>query len=323
MMIRRIFAGFLIFLFTLLSLPAFFTYGLSKTLFRPTFYLGEVKNGMYEFLMDTLSINFYKSDATLQRYFKQDEASKALRDVFTVDLFGTFMEDILSHTAELKKGEQMTLSLKLLQKSLFTAGQNLAADFFQTLPTCKDLELPQVNEEGIPTCIPKDLDYMNVSGPLAKQFERSVSNFFPEQLEINFSSDQKENILTLLNMVEKSKIYLLTGMLLLTVFIVILIHRPLSLMLQYEGFAFLISGFLGLLASLSFRFIPGLLLENYQSNAAFILEKNRLHQLLETLFSFPEREVQKIALIFVVLGGTLLLINLFLKRQLVLKNERP
>ncbi len=323
MILRRILAAFFIFLFAVVSLPTFFVYGFSQTFFNPLFYSGAVSGVTYDFLVDTIAENFYRSDSTLARHFQEVDINKAIRESFTPDLFQNIMVDVgiqLRHL-KAKPTEPAMLSFKVFRSSLLTASHNLAFNLFQSLPNCKSNQFSEVNEEGIPTCIPKNVDYTQVAGPLSKQFEKAVFSLFPEQIEIDLNSaayQSRETLMTVFSGIDRARVYLFGLLLLLMVIITLIIYEPMSLMLKYEAIAFLLAGMLGFIASFIFQLLPALFWESFAKKtdefAFFLNGQPRFRHFLEAVFSFPMGEMQKLALIFMILGVVLFVVHLFLKQ---------
>lgn len=329
MIFRRILAGFFVFLFVVTALPTFFVYAFSKTFFNPDFYPGSVSDKVYVYLVDTVTINFYESDVTLQKHFQRDEVVQSVREAFTPELFRTIMADAGQQIGQLKlkPREPVTLSFKIFRDSLLTASHNLAYRLFQSIPGCKIEELPQVNEDGIPTCIPRTVDYVEVAGPLSKQFEKAVYGAFPEQVEIDLSSSKSQNkdlLISLFANIDRIKTYFLAGLLLISFFVVVLLYDSFSSILEYEGIAFFLSGICAFFISFLYGFMPDFLLQNFQKGTGgfsnLLGDQEHLREVVQYIFSFPRVETQKIALIFIALAVVFFVIRFFLRRPF-LKNE--
>ena len=93
MVIRKIFGYFLVFLFILVSLPAFLTYSLSKTFLNPAFYSDSVIGVFYDFALNVTTKNLYQKDPTLRRHFQENELLKEIQASFPVGQFHKIMAD--------------------------------------------------------------------------------------------------------------------------------------------------------------------------------------------------------------------------------------
>ncbi|MFH1534310.1 MAG: hypothetical protein ABID64_05260, partial [Nitrospirota bacterium] len=80
-MIRRIFAGFLVFIFVVLALPVITLFGFYKTFLDEDFYKGELLEGVYEMFISSIPVDveWEEQFGTLDR----DQFVEMLRDVYS------------------------------------------------------------------------------------------------------------------------------------------------------------------------------------------------------------------------------------------------
>lgn len=323
MIIRRIIAAFFVFLFIAISLPTFLVYALSKTYFSPSFYTGPVVDGSYDFFVNAVSTHIYQADPTLQGHFKLVDVKKEVQNVFKIDILRKLTGDFGQEMASLKEKPDVpvAISLKVFQDSLLTVTHNLAYKLFQSLPVCKVDELPEVNSEGIPTCVPKGLDYANISAPISKQFEKTVYAFLPQQVQIDLSSAKSKNqaFYYMFLWIDRLKIYLLFALIALVFFVALIIYYPISLMLRFESVAFIVSGILGFLSSFLLQSGISVIFSSYKDGGSNIFQafgnSDDFGRYLEYVFSFLTTEIRKISFIFLILGAFLFFIQFVLKRQ--------
>ncbi len=323
MIFRRIIASFLVFLFVVVSLPTFVVYALSKTYFSSSFYTGPIVEGSYDFFVNAVSSHIYDEDKTLQDHFSLDEVRNEVKIVFKPDILRKLSGDFGMQLSNLKQKPDLpiTISLKILQDSLLTVTHNLAYKLFKNLPVCNKDQLPEVNAEGIPTCVPKGLDYANISAPLSKKFEKTVYAFLPEQMQIDLLGSKSKNptFYYVFLLLDKVKVYMLFAMLGLMFLIALVLYFPVSLMIRFEGIAFLISGAMGFLGSFLLQSIFPIIFSSFKNRGSNIFQafgsSEDFVRYMEYVFAFFTTEIRKIAFIFMGLGALLFVIQFVLKRQ--------
>ncbi len=322
MVIRKIFGYFLVFLFILVSLPAFLTYSLSKTFLNPSFYSDSVIGVFYDFALNVTTKNLYQQDPTLRRHFQEEELLKEIQAAFPVGQFHKIMADFGQQLEELKNHPEktVTFNFKLLRTSLVAVAQHMSSKLFSSLPDCHPDELPQFNEEGLATCIPKGVDSNLVAGPVAKQFEKAIYDTIPDQVDLSFSkADNNLSMASFLQWIDIIKTALFGTLLALIILIVFVIYKPFSAILRFEGKAFLGSGLEGFLLSLVLVEFPKSVFSIFSAKSDALIQtlggKETLLKFFEYLFSFFIVEIQRISLVFLGLGAFLLFIYFYLKRK--------
>lgn len=316
--VRRVIASMLVFLFTVIALPIFFVFGLGRTFFEPSFYNDVAVSPTYQLLLNAIANNVYTKDPVIQKYFQPDAVRKVVGETIPLELFKTSMKDFAADLEKIKTepDHQLTFDLKPYRPSLQKLAQRLAIHLFQALPQCKSSELPEFNEDGIATCVPGGTNYDVVSGPLSKQFETGVLNALPDTLDLSLARDENGSAFTIiLGSVEKVKFYGIGALMLLIVFIAFALYKPFTLIVRYEGMAFLFSGFLGFLMSIGLGEFPVWFVQNYAVRNAGVVKslggEMVLVKYVQQLFGAFSGEVQKISFVFLGLGAVLVFVYFF------------
>jgi hypothetical protein len=322
MALRRIIASFLVFLFVLVALPTFLVFGMDRTFLEPVFYVDNVTAPAYELLVNAVSYNIYTKSPLIQKYFQQDDVHKIVSETIPLDLFQKSMQNFSSDFALLKTDptHALSLDLKPYHSSLVQISQQLAIHIFQALPQCKTAELPEFNEDGIATCVPGGTDYNVVAGPLAQLFQTGVSNALPDTIDLSLARDQNGSIFTtILSSADRFRFYAIGVLMVLIVALAFVIYRPFTVVIRYEGMAFLFSGFLGFLMTLVLGQIPLWFVQNYADKNEEVVQTLGgvvvLAQYFLTVFSVFIGEVQKISFVFFALGAVLLGLYFYLLRK--------
>lgn len=322
MAVRKIFGYFLVFLFVVVSFPAFLTYGISKTFLNPDFYSSSVVSVFYDFAMSATTKNLYQQEPALRRHFQEAELLSEIKNIFKVSQFQKIMEDFGKHLGELKNEpyKTVTFSLKPLRASLIAVAQRMSSKLFSELPQCQPDELPQFNEEGLATCMPKGADVNLVSGPVAKQFEKAVYDTVPDQVDLSFSkADRNIGVGLLLQWIDIIKTALFGVLLALIILIVFVVYKPFSAIIRFEGKAFLGSGLEGFLLTLVLVEFPKWFFSLLEARSDYLIQalggRETVLKFFEYIFSFFIVEIQRISLVFLGLGACLLFLYFYLKRK--------
>lgn len=317
MTLRRSAAVFFTLLFLVFSLGMFFVLALANTFLKPAFYQGPVKAGTYDFLINVSAERILASDKLIVNNFNVTDLRTEISSVFTRELFDKMVDNFSLQIDNLKMNpsQPLVISLKLFRESLLTVARNLAFRLFKTLPVCSEGQIPEQNVQGIPSCVPKDVEFNAVAEPFSGRFEKAVYSSVPDQIQydLNGSGQRGPNgVAALFKWISLVRYFLYGGLLTLLVLIALLVYAPFVDILKYEGMAFALSGALGLLLGLGIETLPGLMLD--QAGIPGIMHSQTLNY-VQYLFSFLTAEVQKIALIFFAFGAILILMQTFLKRK--------
>jgi len=322
MTIRRIVGSFLVFAFIIVALPTFVVFALNRTFFDANFYSSYATDPGYQLLLNAIAYNIYSKDPLVQKYFKADDVHKIVAETIPESLFQETMQSFTKDLQQLKTDPQhpLTVNLKPYRDNLEQVAEQLAVHVFQALPACKTSELPQFNEDGIATCVPSGTDYNTVAGPLSKEFEAAVLNSLPDTVDLSLARSQNGSMFTLIfDSAEKVKFYGIATLMALIVILAFVLYRPFSLIVRFEGAAFLFSGFLGFLMSVAFSSVPGWVIMSYaQKNENFLKAlggDSLVSQYFQQIFGVFVGEIQKIAFIFLGLGAVLLFIYFFFLRK--------
>lgn len=334
MVLRRIIASFFVFMFVIVALPTFLVYGISKSFFSGAFYKGPILETTYPYLIEVSASHLYNADKIISKYFDEKTIKTEIEKVLTPEIFRTVTNQFGNQIENLKKrpDEPRIIDLRVIRQSLLTVTHNLAYRLFENIPICVSQQLPEINTEGIPTCIlAKSIDFASLSGPLSQQFEKSIYGFFPEQLQIDLRSINGENtsFYYLFTYIDSIKTYLLGILIVIMAIIALILYQPISLMLYYEAIALILAGFGGIIAGVGLEALSPLLTQNFNNTVVTHWLKEKADENIATistiqqgfshfindLFSFIIGDIQKIALVFIILGIILFFIHFLLKRK--------
>jgi len=316
MLLRKLAASILVFLFVVLAIPNFFIYSLSRTYLNTDFYKrDDLTNGVYEVVVDKTTEGLQSKSTALNGFFKSDELKKQIKQVFTAKIFSEIVADFANQMELYKQNpnKPLVLSLKLLRENLLTVSNNLAYIIYQDLPTCSDAELADLKPDVIPSCVPKGVDYDQVVKPIINNFEASVYEAVPEEL----SNIDKAFPIQVLVDIENYRTISFMVLILLICLISLVLYKPISLIVTYLGTAIFLGGAAGLGISYT--------LENLLSYVNVQTNDQQMVDLIHFFLNFLAAEMNRLAWLFIAAGVALYVIRFILVRTVdenVRKNEQ-
>lgn len=260
--------------------------------------------------------NLIDSDEFVAEHFNETELRREILAVFPETLFQKMVSQLVVEMESLKEdpNQPITMKMGVYRESLLTLAHNLSFRLFESIVECKGGEIPEEKSNGLPTCIPADVEYNIVTAPFTDEFEKAIYAAVPEQVQIDLNSSVGNNGFILSNwlvLMDTAKVVFYVILLSILVAIALLIYKPFSSILAYEGVAFLLSGMLGVIVSYGISFLPILIGESMKAD----LLKEDILVFMGSIFSIFGAEVQKGALVFLAMGAILILVRLFIKKH--------
>ena len=290
MIIRRILASFLVFLFVIVSIPNFFIYSISRSYLDTDFYKREdLRSGVYDFVVDKTVSILQDNSEMMKGYFSPAELKIQIEKVFTEKVFTGILDDFSVQLDKYKQntGSSVVLSLRVLRDNLLTVSNNLAYIVYQNLPSCAaDAEPMKMGGKKAPSCVDRSVSYEDVVRPIISDFETTIYNNIPEEMA-NF-----DKVIPLQALVQAENLRNISFLILLVilVLIVLVIFSSTSVIVAYIGNGFFLSGLVGYAVGSSLMMGLGGLKEQ--------LEDVRSQQFLYFLFNFLTEEIKRLSLLF-------------------------
>lgn len=321
MTVRKIFAYFIIFLFSICGILTFLTHSLGKTFLNPYFYSGPILNVSYDLLLHSATRTIYEKESLLRQNFKENDLFNEIKIVFPVDKFQLIMKDFSDQFAALKMDNKssITLNLKLLRTALLEVAQRISSRFYASLPQCGSDELPQFNEEGLATCVSRGIDFNLAAGPMAKRFEKTVYDSVPDHVDLSFAKTNGNITMPLLmQWIDNVKLLLFITLFVLLSVLVFVVHKPFAMMVHFIGKAFLSSGITGFILGIGLMQLPGRFVEIFQLQNEKLITilggRETMFEFLKYVFTFFINEIQRISMVFIFLGVVFSVLYFYLKR---------
>lgn len=304
MLLRKITASFLVILFVVLALPNFLIYGLSRTYLNVDFYKrADVVSELHDFTLDRTVEGLRSKSDFFSGYFTPAELREQIASVFTTAIFAEITSDFAGQIEEYKQNPnmQMVLSLRILRDNLLTVANNLAYIIYQKLPACPDAAMP-LDEMMVPQCAPPGMPYEEVVRPLTGNFEATIYNQIPEELG---SFEQAVPLKALVN-VEKYREITFVFLVFILALIALTIYSKISTIIGYVSAAFGLAGAVG--------YLFGSLLITSVGSMQMEVGDAAVKDFILRMLDFLVAEVQKLSLIFLIVGAALMVIRYVLRQ---------
>lgn len=311
MLLRRITASFLVILFVVLAIPNFLIYGLSRTYLNTDFYRrDDVVQGVYEYALDKTVDALREGSDFFSGYFTPKELRTELENVFTKSVFSKTLADFADQIDEYKKDTSKTLvvSLRVLRENLLTVGNNLAYMVYQKLPSCSS-DLTLSFSGGVPECVPSQVPYETVVAPITDSFEAAIYEEIPEEL----GNIEQAVPIEMLVKVEGYRDISFIVLVVLLLLMALVLYTRVSSIIAYIATSFLLSGVTGY----GFSFALDSSIQGVQAE----ITDPRTHRFLLFLLEFLVNEIQRLSIIFVIVGIALYVIRFVLGRTVDHKKE--
>ncbi len=312
MILRKLTASFLVIMFVVLAVPNFVVYGISRTYLNRDFYSkDELVQKVYDFTLDKTVEVLQRESDFFKGYFSASELRTQVEKVFSKKIFTSTLNDFADQMDLYKKdpSRPLVLSLQTLRANLLTVGNNLAYLIYQKLPTCSNDELLEISEHTVPACVPKSVPYEEVVKPLTDNFEATVYNTIPEELS---NIDRAFPIAELVK-IEKYRDLSFLVLIGIIALIALVIYGKISSILAYVSTGFVMAG----IAGYGFSYALGAALTGIKGD----LGDPRSQEFLLYLLKFLVTEVQRMSIMFGVVGLALLLIRFVIKRTVEVKTN--
>lgn len=289
-MIRRIFAGFLVFMFIVIALPVITVFGFYKTFSDEDFYKGELLEGVYELLIDSIP-----SDVEWEDQFgdlDRDRFVEMLREVYSPEDFVVIIENIENQIKEAKFNEEQVLYLSVpfgwMREKAPILAESIAEIVISNLEPCESMADFDVNKHN---CIPEGILVSTIQDGVKLDLEEQILVDVPEvyELEINLAGidakvgeDVSDYFVSILNNGLIISVVVLVVVLLL---IALVIFRPFARVMKWEFRAIFLASVISLVTFVSLYFLAEKL-EFTEAQAQFDLIALLIKSLSQTLIRY-------------------------------------
>lgn len=289
-MIRKIFAGFLVFIFIVIALPVITLFGFYKTFLDEDFYKGEFLEGIYELLIDSIP-----SDVEWEEQFgdlDRDQFIEMLREIYLLEDLVFVVENIEKQIKEAKFNEEEILYLSVpfdwMKEKAPILAESIAETIISDLEPCESMAEFNVNRHN---CIPEGVLVSTIQDGIKLDFERQMLIDVPEvyEFEINLvgieaqvGEDLSDYFVSILNNGLIISVIVLVVVLLL---IALVIFRPFTSVMKWEFRAIFLASVIPLVTYVSLYFLAEKL-EFTEAQAQFDLIALLIRSLSQTLIRY-------------------------------------
>lgn len=242
-MVRRFFAGILLTLFLGLSIPLFLIWGSYNVLADKDFYTGEFLDITLSFSIDQIVDQFdVNKFSSLNGLEIRDIVKKAITKGDIELMINAFIDQIVNTEVSAEDKVNLKLPLDWLVLKFDTISNSIAEALYLELPNCTDIdsieELKQNREEL--KCIPKNLAEEDFKIQVSAILDREVFSEIPDDFvfDMKVSPGVTGSLGEFLEKIIHS--IFIAGLaisVILLIFIALIIFRPFSSILMWEGTA--------------------------------------------------------------------------------------
>ncbi len=309
MKFRIAIAVLLVLIFGLVTIPTFFIRSIVKTYLNPAFYEGPVVEESYEYLVDFLDEEISQDEA-VSEYFDSSEVDVLVREYITsVDLRTVIQEFIsqMNNISDGRKSNIITVSLDPLKDGMPGMANDVATHIVDKIPACEDEieDLAEFLKDGLPDCIPQEIEKSSLINPLALEIEKNMSDMIPGEfsLDLNTAGEGDTASFTQLLFIFKyAQMMLPLFMLILLLLMTLIIYKPYIRTVKFIGTSFALGGVLSLVAGQLFAQIPDVFKESI----------NGLNSFYSYLIDFVVACINTYSLYFIGIGALVILIGFYL-----------
>jgi len=319
MLIRKIFAGILVIIIILVTIPTIFVRSITSTYLNPDFYDGEVLNGSYEYSVPFLSQAIYE-DSRIIDYYTIEEIEVMVRKYFSINYAREIVKDFatqLKSVIEGRKDDAIVVSLENFKAQIKPLADEIASDLVSEIEMCDeedDLKLYEVPTNELPRCIPVEDGREKVKDIFKKDLERNMNNLISAEFEFDLTTDGHEDDIHLKQFVQVFKyaqtilpLFLIIGLL----FIVLVIYKPKSLVVKFISVAIFFGGVLSLITSQFVLRIPEIMLSANNISGYQIGDLDGLKEFWKFLLDFVVERMMLYSFYFIGVGVVIFVLGLY------------
>ncbi|MFH1284364.1 MAG: hypothetical protein ABIH78_02125 [Candidatus Peregrinibacteria bacterium] len=278
MIVRKILAGILAFLFVVLLLPLAMAFGFYKTFSDSNFYKGDLVDLAYEFIVEKLPENI---DLKEFPYLTTEDVKEIFGTVFDKDDLGDVLADMVSQFKNATVEDNMvtfTISLEAFVSKGDLIGKEIAGHMYDNLDPCESGVVLNLDEVK---CIPDGMARADFENAIKTVFEREVVSTLPDKVVLNLAVPDffKGDVVGFLESSINLIFLTCAAVALFLLFLIgLIIFRPWTKVVKWVFGTLFVASLLFLLLLLALRFLPEIIVtmkeyEIYVSFYSFIISE--------------------------------------------------
>ena len=247
---RKLLAGFILFL-VLLIVPAIsFVYAALETYANPNFYTDEdIISEIYDTLAEYIAANIgdiiKTENADGSSLMDPQKIASQIEEILPKDAAIDLTQDVIDQLMQEPLPDVITVDLSVIKENMPQVAEAILGDMVSEMEECPEKSMADFDIEGgeMITCIPSDLDREDLLEELA--VDPDIFASMPEKTEIDLTvlPEKARNTIQLLVQNNKRlRIGILAIYFLLVTLIGLIIWRPLASVLKWVGNALFWSG---------------------------------------------------------------------------------
>ncbi len=322
MKIRKFFAGILVLMFAIITLPTLFVQSLTSTYLNVDFYEGPVIDKSYDYLALFLN-NEISKDEEVTNYLAASDVKEIIEKYFPKQAFSEIAQDFVSQLKSLnddRRAEDITVSLLPLKEHIDDLAADVAYRVVDSIPACADFDEEDLaaftKEEGLPSCIPPQIERTELEGPLRREIKRAMQETIPDKFSPVVENNggnvgEKIGLHQMISVFQYIHLILPLFLLILLLLIMLIIYKPYTSIMKFVGSALALGGIFGLILAQLMSQIPAYI-SKYAYDEA---EIDKLRELYSFLFAFVTDKMTVYSIFFAGCGALIFFLGIYLKHH--------
>lgn len=269
-MLRKFFAGLVLFIFGILFLPYVLAFSIYDIFSDEDFYTGPFVEFTYDLLIEELPVNLSSFGEEFEMLIDEEALRGVLENVFTREDLTIIIDDFIEQfkvasVSTLEDGRsvlEVTVPLAWLSAKGEAIAEGIANFLYESLEPCASLQDFNPNEFN---CIPSSFPQIDFVNKFKSSFDTGFLADLPGDFVFNMEvpSNIKGNLSSLISDFAII-VFLIGGAILVFLLLLmgLIVFRPWMRILKWEAKALFLACFWVFLVAMIFLYIPGLL-ENF------------------------------------------------------------
>ncbi|MFC1655245.1 hypothetical protein ACFL3C_00050 [Patescibacteria group bacterium] len=322
MKIRKFFAGILVLMFAIITLPTLFVQSITSTYLNAGFYEGPVIDKSYDYLASFLNNEISKDDEVTE-YLASSDVKEIIEQYFPKQAFQEIAQDFVSQLKSVndeRRAEDITVSLLPLKEHIDDLAADVAYRVVDSIPTCENFDEEDLatftQQDGLPSCIPPQIERSELEDPMRREIKRAMQESIPDRFSPVVESsggggEEEVGLHQVVSVFQYIHLILPLFLLILLLLIMLIIYKPYTSIMKFVGSALALGGVFGLIAAQLMSQIPTYISEYAYDEA----EIDKLRELYKFLFAFVTDKMTIYSIFFAGCGALIIFFGIYLKHH--------
>ena len=321
MKLRKTIAALLVLIFALVAVPTLFLRSIASTYLNPNFYEGKVVEQTYEYVVDFIADEAVK-EKDINAYFSKDDIKDLIYKYISADIMQGLVKDFTTQLKGINDGRKngaIIISLAPIKENMSLMAGDITTKIIENTKICETDEENVIEDikyvDGKLACIPREANIAEITQEIKHKVEKELNNVVPGEFTLELSAESNGNgsLKQIMSFVDYLQIILPLIMLVFLLLMALFIYSPYSVISEFTGFALLLGGVFGLIASQLLRQIPSIAVTQSNLPDLDALEISNLQEIYSFFISFIVERMSVYSLYLLGMGIVIFLFGLYLR----------